>query len=231
MRLRPEGRPPTLRFRPPAVHIPLWVMAVGWVLALTGRGCRWAAVHWRTTVVAACAGWLLLTDTWLWALVAGCLLAGGLCVWWAMWPGSFARRVSRPVTARWRELVTYRRMWQPAMLTAGLTLREAWGGDLPTLRRVRAAEGGDVLRVRMLPGQTLEQWRAATPQLAQTFGKRSIRVRRVNRRLQELDLFVPLRTAPAAVPLRHVTEPAPEVETLELPAARGAFPRQARGTS
>lgn len=226
--LRPEGRPPSLRFRPPNVHIPLWLLALGWAGALAWRGLRWLAVHPRSSLVLAVAGVLLWTDTVLPAL--GVLVAAKLMLaaWWAIDPGAVRRRVLEPVQLRLREQLTYRRDWQPAMLTCGLSLREQWGGDLPTLRTVRNDGGRDVLRVRMLPGQTGEQWQAVTAALAQTFGARSVRVRRVNGRPQELDLLVTRRRA-AAPPLRHVTEPPAEDVVTPAAAGRAAFPRAPRG--
>lgn len=223
--LRPEARPPSLRFRPPNVHVPLWLLAVGWLFVLAWRLVRWLAVHPRSTVVLLVAGWLVLSNRVLPALVVAGIVAGVLCVWWAFWPGSMERRVLAPVQLALREWLTYRRDWQPAMLTAGLALREAWGGDLPTLRSVRSDAGRDVLRVRMLPGQTAERWQDAAPALAQTFGVRGIRVRRIPDRPQELALLV---TARKNSRIRHVTELPPVPAQEQQPATGGAFPRRPR---
>jgi S-DNA-T family DNA segregation ATPase FtsK/SpoIIIE len=224
--LRPDSRPPSLRFRSPNVHVPLWLLALGWLLVLTWRGLRWLCRHPRATVVLAVTGALVWTDT---VMPAGVVLALGLCVltgWWAVDPGTFRAVVLERVQLRLREWFTYRRDWQPAVLTAGLTLRDSWGGDLPTLRSVRADAGSDVLRVRMLPGQTLEDWRTATAALAQTFGVRQCRVRKVPNRLQEVELIMARRR-----PLRHVTKSPVEQEPQQAPAVRGAFPRQPRGAA
>jgi S-DNA-T family DNA segregation ATPase FtsK/SpoIIIE len=224
--LRPAGRSPSLRFRPPSVYFPLWLLALGWGLVLTWRVLGWAARHLRTSAALVLAGWLVWADWLLGAAVVACVAAGALCLWWAAEPGSFARRVARPLQLQLREWFTYRRNWQPAMLTSGLSLREHWGGDLPVLRRVREEARTDVLRVRMLPGQTLEQWKGASAALAQTFGARQVRVRRVPDRAQELELLVARGRAPD---IRHVTERAAQVDSEPAPAARGAFPRQPRG--
>jgi hypothetical protein len=78
----------------------------------------------------------------------------------------------------------------------------------------------------MLPGQTVDQWQAAAPRLAQTFGVRQLRARRVAGRAQDVELLVTVRRAPV---IRHVTEPPPALPDPETPAPRGAFPRQPRG--
>ncbi len=225
-KLQPEARPPSIRFRPPAVHIPLALLAAGWAVLLTGRALRWLAVHPRWTVVTVAPVWLIVTDTVLPALVLVCIVAGALSLWWALEPGSFTRRIVRPTQRELREWLTYRRHWQPAMLTSGLSLRENWGGDLPVLRSVCEDAGSDVLRVRMLPGQTLEQWKTATSALAQTFGARQVRVRRIPNRAQELELVVARRRGAR---IHHVTELPVEPVPQPATAARGAFPRQPRG--
>jgi S-DNA-T family DNA segregation ATPase FtsK/SpoIIIE len=222
--LRPDGRPPSLRFRPPSIHIPLWLMAVGWLVALTWRGLRWLAVHRRTAIVLGTALWLALADLVLEAAVLLLVVAGAGCLWWAASPDTFRRLVLARVQLWLREWFTYRRNWQPAMLTCGLTLRESWGGDIPTLRRVTTEDGRDLLRVRMLDGQTAEQWQAAAPALASTFGVRAVRIRRTDRP-RELVLVVALRNGGN----RHVTDRTVEADMTQVPTARGAFPRQPRG--
>jgi S-DNA-T family DNA segregation ATPase FtsK/SpoIIIE len=223
--LRPEAQPPSIRFRAPNVHVPLWLLAGGWLVIALWLLLRWLAGHRRCAAVLAVAGWVLWMDAVLPAVAVALTVAGLLCGWWVLEPASFARWVTRPVQLELREWLTYRREWQPAMLTAGLSLRESWGGDLPTLRRVSSDAGRDVLRVKMLPGQTLEKWTGATAALAQTFGARAVRVRRVLNRPQELDLLVTLR---GGAQNHHVTERRVDVDTEQVPEPRGAFPRAPR---
>lgn len=224
--LRPEAAVPSLRFRAPSVRIGLGWLFLGWLGVVAWQMLRWLVVHPRCTVVLAVAGWLLWTDSVVPALVIALATAGLLCGWWVLKPESFARRVTHPVQLELREWLTYRREWQPAMLTSGLSLRESWGGDLPTLRKVGSDAGRDLLRVRMLPGQTLEQWTGAAPALAQTWNARQVRVRRVPNRPQELDLLVTLR---GGARNHHVTERGTDVESNQVPKPRGAFPRAPRG--
>jgi S-DNA-T family DNA segregation ATPase FtsK/SpoIIIE len=223
--LRPEGRPPSLRFRAPSVRIPLRWLVAGWLVLVTWRLTRWLAMHPRTTLVLAVAVWLTVAGWWpvaLW-LLAG--LAGALAMWWALNPDAVRVHVTERLQLRLRAQWTYRRMWQPAMVTAGLSFRDSWGGDLPTLRKVSDDGGRDLLRVAMLPGQTLEQWTGATAALAQTFGARSVRVRRIPDRPQELLLVVARR---GGARMDHVTESAVDRTPQPAPAGRGAFPRAPR---
>ena len=210
--------------------MPLWLLACGWLCVLAWRTLAWLARHPRCTVVLAVAGVLLWSDTVLPAAGVAGLLACGLAGWWAVDPGSFRALVLARVQLELRQWWLYRRNWQPAMLTAGLSLREHWGGDLPVLRSVRDDGGMDVLRVRMLPGQTLDTWRAAAPALASTFGARQVRVRRVPSRVQEADLLVTHRVSRSkSSSVSAVTKPLGDTVTETDQAPRGAFPRAPRG--
>jgi S-DNA-T family DNA segregation ATPase FtsK/SpoIIIE len=218
--LRPEARPPTLRFRAPNIHLPLWLLAVGW---LVWQALTWIIRHPRSTIIAAVAGWLIVADWVVPALALVCAAAGALLIWAAADPETFAVHVRDPLRLRLREWLVYRRNWQPATLTAGLTLRDSWGGDLPRLRGVTAEGGRDVLRVGMLPGQTHAQWQAAAPALAQTFGVRAARVRPVPGRPSEVALVLRVRDSVT------VTKPAGQEKTQPAPPARSPFPRQPHG--
>jgi hypothetical protein len=163
-------------------------------------------------------------------------------IWAAADPETFAVHVRDLLRLRLREWLVYRRNWQPATLTAGLTLRESWGGDLPRLRGVTAEGSRDVLRVAMLPGQTVGQWQAAAPALAQTFGVRAARVRPVPGRPSEVALVlrvegsskrtgVPLATSERTSKSASVTVTKPPGQEDAPPAtpARSPFPRQPHG--
>jgi S-DNA-T family DNA segregation ATPase FtsK/SpoIIIE len=136
-------------------------------------------------------------------------------VWVLADPPSFDRFVVAPLRSRWRRQLVYRREWQPAMVVNSLDR----DGALPVLRRVVSTTRGDVVRVTILPGQTLDDWRAAAPRLAAAFGVRVVRPRKVAGRPYELELHVRRSV--------RVTGPAEAAE--EPPATpRGAFPRAPR---
>jgi S-DNA-T family DNA segregation ATPase FtsK/SpoIIIE len=235
------GRPvPRLRFRGPNLHLPLWLIALGWAGYRTTVAVVWLVLHPRAAL--ALAGLVVAWAVWLrwgwapygWTMAAATVVLG---TWWARWPGSFGRQVTTRLRSRWRWLAVYRRDWQPAMVTSGLSLAQNLGASLPRLRRVRAEPARDVLRVRMLPGQTVEQWQAAGPRLAATFGVRAVRVRRVRRvpgRPLDLDVLCLRRSLPVADTAPDnidVTKPAPVEDTQPATPPRGAFPRAPRRAS
>ena len=65
------------------------------------------------------------------------------------------------------------------MTSAGLSLSRGTVELLPRLGRVVSTASVDRVRVRMLPGQTLDDYAAVADRLAQTFGVQACRVRSV----------------------------------------------------
>jgi S-DNA-T family DNA segregation ATPase FtsK/SpoIIIE len=75
------------------------------------------------------------------------------------------------------------------MDTAGLT-KERHGTDyVPPLLRIRSTRSVDRVRVRMLPGQTVEDFGAVAERLAQTFGAEVCRVRSIAKRRHYVELW------------------------------------------
>ncbi|GEA89733.1 FtsK/SpoIIIE domain-containing protein [Cellulomonas cellasea] len=174
--------------------------------------CRWL---WRRGVRVL--GWLVRRPTLLVVLAAvlwltwqtpdrgpafGVAIAlgviGVLVALRVLFPSWFAAGVQSRMAGWWREVRVYRGAWQSAMVTTGLALREGRELQLPRLIAVRTRGGIDLVRVRMLPGQVLEDWAQCAPRLAQTFGTQECRVRTVVRRKHDLDLWF-LVTDPLAV--------------------------------
>jgi DNA segregation ATPase FtsK/SpoIIIE, S-DNA-T family len=227
------GRPaPRLRFGSPLVRLPLSLLALGWAAGRAGRALWWLARHPRTlALLTLAAGLVAIRLRWGWAPLAwpGAILVVVAGVWWARFPDSFRRQVTLRLLGRWRRFI-YWRDWQPAMVTAGLAHAPAHGATLPRLRKVISTAEYDTLRVRMLPGQTVDTWRDAAPKLAQTWSLRAVRVGRDPRRVQDVLLTCRRRGVPAS-DIPAVTKPAPVLEEQPEPAARGAFPRQPRRAS
>lgn len=173
---RPE--PPGLHLRGPVLRLGLLTWAVGGLTALVLRLVWWVLTHPRTAALLVAGGWLYrvgTVDGWWW--VAGPLL-GALSLlagWRAVAPDAFTAWCALPARSWRRRTWTYRRDWQPAMVTAGLDL----GDRLPRLGRVTSTRQVDVVRARMLPGQTIGDWGSAAPRLRQTFGLLDVRPRAV----------------------------------------------------
>jgi len=203
------------------VDVPWLVGLVVWVGRRLAATAVWATRHPVAVLFAlvASAGW------WFTAAhgpVPVLSVAAGLAGWSQLHPTSFARLVLWRLRAAWRSAAVYRRLWQPAMITAPLYARVDGVLYLPRLVSVRCTGGVDVARVRMLPGMTLENWANAGPQLAQTFGVLDCRVRSVPGRVHDLDLWF-LRSDPLTTPVQPFTTPTScdGLDLAALPVALG----------
>jgi S-DNA-T family DNA segregation ATPase FtsK/SpoIIIE len=202
--------------RGPVLRVPWPLVIAAWTGQALARGARWLARH-PLTVAAVALVWAVVEGfrAYGWPVMVGTagvvLMTAG--VWAEARPAAFDRLVSGPARSWLRRRFVYRRHWADAMAATKLDRGDA----VPALLRVTARPGLDTVRVRVLPGQILDDWRAAAPRLAAAFGARVVRVRKLPR-AGLLELHVARR--PEAEPDR----PVPAAST----AGRGAFPRAPR---
>jgi S-DNA-T family DNA segregation ATPase FtsK/SpoIIIE len=124
---------------------------------------------------------LLWTNVGPWSATAAVLsLMVGLAGWRLWWPASFAAVVGNRARALARWFWTYRRVWQPAMITANLAQHRDGTEYLPQLLAVTSTRWVDRVRVRLLPGQTLDDWADMAHRLAQSFAVDSCRIHSTN---------------------------------------------------
>lgn len=90
------------------------------------------------------------------------------------------------------------------METAGLTLTRNGDEYVPAIIGVRCTLSVDRVGVRMLSGQTIEDYATAAPRLAQTFGAAVCRVRSIPGRVHELVLWLLI-----VDPLTKLVDPLP----------------------
>jgi S-DNA-T family DNA segregation ATPase FtsK/SpoIIIE len=198
----PRGQTP-VRLNVAKVHVPLSAVLAAWAGRRLGAGGWWLLRHpfavasalvvmvaWRVTVTSG--PFPVLTLVGVSALV--------LLAWRQIHGLSFTRLVLWRVRGLWRAATVYRYLWQPAMVTASLAVRVEGTEYLPKVVSVRSTGCVDVVRVRMLPGQTLSDWAANAPRLAQTFGVVDCRVRSVPKRAHDLALWF-LSTDPLTKPV------------------------------
>jgi len=104
-------------------------------------------------------------------------LAVGLLIWRRAHRSSFDRLIGRRLRGPWVRWWTYERRWRNTMLLSGLgkgtRVREA----VPKISKVTSTPWSDRVLVRMLLGQCTENFEAAAPELAHSFGASSCRVR------------------------------------------------------
>jgi S-DNA-T family DNA segregation ATPase FtsK/SpoIIIE len=179
------------------LDVPIKLVVTLWFLRRFGRLVVWMVRHPRAmaagTVIAAAMYGVnasvnrfgpVLTFSGLAALV------GGLCLAGYLQPALADRLVETPLRSRWRKIWVYRHAWQPAMALSGLSFSTPTDEILPELMVVRSTATVDLVRVRMLPAQTLEDYAKAAPRLAQTFSVRECRARAVPGHFQLVDLWM-----------------------------------------
>jgi S-DNA-T family DNA segregation ATPase FtsK/SpoIIIE len=179
------------------LRVPVKLVIVAWFLRTVGRVLIFMIKHPADVFLVTMAGVAAyavkralehygppLTISTL-ALLGGALLATAY-----QFPGAFDRFFETPIRSRLRHVFVYRRQWQPAMVLSGLAVMGRSQDILPKLVTVRSTGVVDLVRVRMLPGQILEDWSKAAPGLAQTFGARECRVRSVPGDYRQLDLWM-----------------------------------------
>jgi DNA segregation ATPase FtsK/SpoIIIE, S-DNA-T family len=170
-RARPGGGP-TLMW-----PMPIWAAITIWLLRRLYRLAA-ALVHgWRLSMPAL-AVWLLWDSYGGRAVVLVVLVLGVAAGAWArLHRRSFARLIGWPLLARVRQL-GYRWRWRRAVATSGLTV---WSTEhvmlYPQLVTVRTSGVVDVLTVRMITGQVLDDYTSVVDRLAEALHVHQARIR------------------------------------------------------
>ncbi|MFF0608413.1 hypothetical protein ACFYUD_07070 [Nocardia tengchongensis] len=105
---------------------------------------------------------------------AGCAVAVAgialLVAWKLLWPNSFKRFVTTRARTRFLRWFRYRRRWARLMIACKLAEGDAGALYLPRVRRIDIGEHIDRVQVRMLPGQSPEDYHLRAVRLAHAFG-------------------------------------------------------------
>ncbi|MCC5581565.1 cell division protein FtsK [Microtetraspora sp. AC03309] len=160
-------------FAPTVVKTPAIVVLVVWLWRLLAGLVKTVVRHpVACGLVGSVSGlW------WAWGGRAVLVAAGvvGLAgsVWAGWWPASFVRVVGARLLAWWRWMWVYRRKWRSVVTVAGLGRQIGGRVYLPDLRRVVCDRWADRVTVRMLKGQTDQEWADRLANLAHGFGAAS----------------------------------------------------------
>lgn len=130
-------------------------------------------------------------------------------------PDWFTRFVTQPVRDRWRWWF-YRRRWQAAMTLAGLAPTYRQRVLLPVLVGVLARDAVDLVAVRLVTGQTPEDFADRADNLAHAFRAQLCRVRDAGPGMVTLE-FVRAETLANSIPALPVW---PYVDLAALPVGR-----------
>lgn len=172
------------------------VLSWRWLLLIASlrglwRLLRWLAAHGAVTVGLAAVGllvWLVSLGAWPWLLMA----AGAVLIGWGVAMEARPEWYRRAVEgfASFRRRRELEAQWDVAMDGAGLSrgddvpqlMAHRWGGSL-------GERDLDVLTVHMLPGQLVDDWRAARVRLAAALGYRKLRPHPIPGQSRDVELY------------------------------------------
>jgi S-DNA-T family DNA segregation ATPase FtsK/SpoIIIE len=163
-------------WRSPVYRTPFAFVAIVQAARLVWRVLRFVIRHPAGAAggIAAVLAWRLVGWPVLAALAAS--TAGVLALWRWRFPGSFSQHVVAPAREKWRAC-QYRRRWG-AVMTIG-RLAPVYQGRtlLPVLGKVSATRFTDRVHVRLVSGQSADDFAARADNLAHGFGAVLCRVR------------------------------------------------------
>jgi S-DNA-T family DNA segregation ATPase FtsK/SpoIIIE len=163
-------------WRSPVYRTPFLVVALVQAARLAWRAIRFVLRH--PTGAAAAIGAVLAWQLIGWPVLAvlAVSVVGVLALWWWRFPSSFSEHVVAPVHNRWRTW-HYQRRWG-AVMTIG-RLAPVYQGRtlLPVLGKVSATQFTDRVTVRLVSGQSADDFASRAPNLAHGFGAVLCRVR------------------------------------------------------
>jgi S-DNA-T family DNA segregation ATPase FtsK/SpoIIIE len=163
-------------WRSPVYRTPGWIVALAQLVRLLWRLARFARRHPIAAAVTAFLGWLYVAAGWpALAILAGSL-AVVLVVWRWRWPVSFSQWITAPARNRWRGW-RYRRHWHGVMMIAGLAELYQARVLLPVLGKVTATRHVDRVAVRLVSGQSPDDFAHVADNLAHGFGALLCRIR------------------------------------------------------
>ncbi|MCL7457804.1 FtsK/SpoIIIE domain-containing protein [Micromonospora sp. MSM11] len=165
-----------LVIRPKRFELPVWAALLWLVLRWSARVLWWCLRHPVATVSAVLVLWLYAEFGWSGLVVPLVVASAASAVWRWREESSWWAWLAGPLLGSFRRVFVYRRVWREAMTLCGLAETYDHRKVLPELLRVRSDQALDVLTVRMVRGQTPEQFQKASAHLAYAFGRRHARV-------------------------------------------------------
>ena len=187
--------------------------AVLYLLTLTVRGAFrlvwWSILFPMLSVPFAVAIGLASAREFGWSLFTTVATILALIGWCRLAPKSYRALVSGRMWKRRRSWKVYQARWTNICVLHGLTRTLNGAVLVPPLARPVIGYTLDRLTVRMLAGQTIDDWSRNADAFAQTFGARSVQVRSSRPAVVEL-MVIHADTLGAVIPVP------PPVEVIDL---------------
>jgi S-DNA-T family DNA segregation ATPase FtsK/SpoIIIE len=162
--------------RSPVMHTPLWLAAAAQLIRWLWHLARFAARHPIADLVIAGLALAWRYVGWPGPVLIAAVLIAGSVTWQLAWPASWSRIVTGPALARWRHW-HYQRQWPAVMTIARLAVHYRGRILLPLLGPVTTTGYTDRLHVRLVAGQSPDDFAVRADNLAHGFGAIACRIR------------------------------------------------------
>ena len=162
--------------RSPVLHTPVWMIAVAQLARLLWRLVRFTARHPVASLIAAAlfVAWHYLS--WPGPVAIVLVLSAIGIAWRRFWPASWFRLVASPMLGRWRRW-RYLRDWVQVMTVARLVVVSRSHLLVPVLGPVFSTACTDRLLVRMVAGQSPDDFGKHAVNIAHGLGALTCRIR------------------------------------------------------
>ncbi|WP_194836410.1 cell division protein FtsK [Nocardia sp. XZ_19_369] len=175
----------------------------------------WAVLFPMLSLPLAGAGALWWWRGWSYGVGAVAFSGAMWMVWWAWWPGSWRRWVSGRVRGRYLSWKRYKVSWNTTLALNGLTAMLDNGVLTPRLVSISIGDTADILKIKMLKSQTVDDWADRADALRNAFGAIGVRVRTIESGWVRLEVIqVDRLTEP--IPLPRVEPDTVDLEALAI---------------
>jgi len=155
-----------------------WIGELIWSLTKAAGQVLWWAILFPTlSVPVILTIWIAVTQGSRAGLVTAVMVVAAYIGWAVVEPSSFAAWVTVPVRQRWLSWWRYRRTWESVCTLHGLTARLGDRALVPALRSVQIGNHADVLTVRVVAGQSINDWQKRGPALAAAWRAERLTIR------------------------------------------------------
>ncbi|KEF99085.1 MULTISPECIES: FtsK/SpoIIIE domain-containing protein [Mycobacterium] len=155
-----------------------WIGELIWSLAkAAGYLLWWAILFPALSIPAILATWVAIAHGARAGLLTAALATAAYTGWAIVEPSSFSAWVTNPVRHRFLSWWRYGRTWESVCTLHGLTARLGDRTLVPALRSVEIGSHSDVLTLRVVAGQSINDWQKRGDALAAAWRAERVTIR------------------------------------------------------
>ncbi|EUA44251.1 putative cell division protein FtsK/SpoIIIE [Mycobacterium xenopi 3993] len=155
-----------------------WIGELIWSLAKAAGQLLWWAILFPTlSIPVILTIWVAIAHGTRAGLLTAVLAVAAYIGWAVVEPSSFTVWVTTPVRQRSLSWWRYRRNWESVCTLHGLTARLGDRTLAPALRSVQIGSPADVLTVRLVTGQSINDWQKRGAALAAAWRAERLTIR------------------------------------------------------